>query len=130
LESFPALRYFALPDFQGISKENLLLLPLITSSYLSTITICDITSASEIHLASFLYGIAHMHSSSSMIYPLSFLHLEGWLTMSTLSQLDYFKKLTTLKLFFKGTYFPLVALSSLSKFPSLAVACAVHVAKR
>jgi hypothetical protein len=40
--------------------------------------------------------------------------------MSTLAQLDHFKKLTTLELFLKGTYFPLVILSSLSKLPSLA----------
>ena len=40
--------------------------------------------------------------------------------MSTLAQLDYFKKLTTLELFLNGTDFPLVILSSLSKLPSLA----------
>jgi hypothetical protein len=55
-----------------------------------------------------------------MIYPLSLLRLEGMLTMSTLAQLKYFKKLTTLDLILNGTDFPLVILSSLSKLPSLA----------
>ena len=40
--------------------------------------------------------------------------------MSTLAQLDYFKKLTTLELSLDGTDFPLAILSSLSKLPSLA----------
>ena len=40
--------------------------------------------------------------------------------MSTLAQLDYFKKSTTLELSLDGTDFPLAILSSLSKLPSLA----------
>ena len=117
---FPALRCFCICWFANISEENLLVLPLLSPSSLSTIEIRNVTSAIEIHLASFLYGIAHLHPSSSTIYPLSFLRLEGMLTTSTLAQIHYFKKLTTLDLILNGTNFPLAILSSLSKLPSLA----------
>jgi hypothetical protein len=117
---FPALRCFAIRWFSNISEQNLLILPLIPPSFLSAIDIRNVKRANEIHLASFLSGIAHLHPSSSTFHPLSFLRLDGTLTMSTLAQLDYFKKLTTLELFLNGTDFPLVILSSLSKLPSLA----------
>ena len=117
---FPSLRCFAIRWFSNISEENLLILPLIPPSLLSAINIRNVRRTNEIHLASFLSEIAHLHPSSSTFYPLSFLRLEGTLTMSTLAQLDYFKKLTTLELFLNSTDLPLVILSSLSKLPSLA----------
>ena len=116
---FPALRCFVIHSFNNISEENLLVLHLILPSFLSTIDIRNITDANEIHLASFLSGIAYLYSSSSTFHPLSFLRLEGTLTMSTLAQLDYFKKLTTLELSLNGTHFPLVILSPLSRLLSL-----------
>ena len=117
---FPALRCFDLHSFDRISEENLVILPLIASSSLSTIGIRSATGDIEIHLASFLHGIANSHPSSSTICSLSSLHLDGQITMSTLAQLDNFKKLSTLDLWLNDTNFPLAILTSLSKLPSLA----------
>ena len=117
---FPALRCFAIRSFDGILEENLVILPLIaSSSSLSTIEIRNVTSAIEIHLASFLYEVANSHSSPT-VNPLSSLHLVGPITMSTIAQLDNFKRLTNLELSLSGTNFPFCILSSLSKLPSLA----------
>ena len=118
---FPALRCFAIRSFDGILEENLVILPLIaSSSSLSTIEIRNVTGAIEIHLASFLYEVANSHSSPT-VNPLSSLHLVGPITMSTIAQLDNFKRLTNLELSLgSGTNFPFGILSSLSKLPSLA----------
>jgi len=115
---FPALRCFGC-SLDSISEGNLVILPLITTSPLSTIGIRNVTGAIEIHLASFLHGIANSHPSSSTTYPLSSLFLDGMIKMSTLSQLEIFKKLSTLELKFQMD-FPLAILSSLSRLPSLA----------
>ena len=115
---FPALRCFTIDEFDGISEGNFAILPLIASSSLSMIGIHDVTDAIEIHLASFFHAIADSRPSSPAIHPLSSLFLDGVIKMSTLAQLDNFKKLSTLEITFEMD-FPLGIFSSLSRLPSL-----------
>ena len=125
---FPALRCFSCP-FDSISEGNLVILPLIAPSSLSAIGIRNVTGTLEIHLASFLHGIANSHPSSSTTYPLSSLFLDGTIKMSTLAQLENFKKLSTLELKLHMD-FPLAILSSLYRLPSLAALSLLVFGKR
>jgi len=116
---FSALRCFTIHKFNGISEGNLVILPLIASSSLSVIKIHGVTDAIEIHLASFLHGIANSHPSpSSTIHALSSLFLDGIIKMSTLAQLENFKKLSTLEIKFHEDFSNAI-FSSLSRLPSL-----------